>query len=324
MSLAFAAVSCAAKPVTLGETQIGQGKLYQSGSVAYDRFFQDTHAVQLEVMRADEDEAQARAPLEKVLDARGASLEKLYDLVMTRAKKAGEDSPPILYVTVVGLDTNKEEAPKEAPTDPAKDPSDSDGETPKDGAKEGAKEGPRETKGEAPKRIATAVAPMDAASFPADQKPFLKALGETVKSEAEILDRFGPIAVKASQLSTYSDELADGVDKEFSTRKLRKDVSQELGAAKLILNATEERARDVATRARTFLKALSDGLKPPPEAPPPPLPTPVEKPTKPTRTRRGGGSVAPVKPAKPVDSPAVPKSEDKPAKPAKPAEDFNP
>ena len=85
IGVAVAAVSCAPRPVTLGQTQIGQGKLYQSGNVTYDRFFQDTHAVQLEVMRADEDEATARAPLEKALDARGVTLDKLYELAVTRA-----------------------------------------------------------------------------------------------------------------------------------------------------------------------------------------------------------------------------------------------
>jgi hypothetical protein len=322
MALAISAVSCAAKPVTLGQTQIGQGKLYQSGSVTYDRFFQDTHAMQLDVMRADEDEAQARAPLDRVLDSRGASMEKLYDLVVARAKK---EETQLLYVAVTGLDPNKE---KEKEKD-NKDPVDN-GEAPKEGAKEGAKEAALNDAKEPPRKLAVAVAPLDPASFPADQKPFLKALSETVRAEAEIVDRFGPIAVKASQLAAYSDELVDGVDKEFSARKQRKEVNQELGAAKLILGATEERARNVAIRARTFLTGLTEALKPPPEAPPPLPPVPVEKQpvTKPARPRRGaggGGSTgAATKPAKPSGAETAPTpAPAKPAKP-KPSEDFNP
>jgi hypothetical protein len=318
IGVALAGVSCASRPVTLGQTQIGQGKLYQSGSVTYDRFFQDTHAVQLEVMRADEDEAAARAPLEKALDARGATLEKLYELAIARAKKGSEDGPPIVYVTVSGLDPAKEN--KEI-----KEPAES-GESPKESAKEGAKAAaPHEPK-DAPKKVVVSVLPLD--TLPADQKAFVKGLTETARGEAEILDRFGPVMTKAAQLSALSDELADGVDKEFSARKLRKDVTQELGAAKLILGATEERAREVSTRARAFLKGLSEALKPPStEAAPPPPPaaaTPAEKPAtaKPVRPRRGGA-----KPSKPegAEPAPPPRSNAPPAKPKpKPAEDFNP
>jgi hypothetical protein len=314
IGLSVAAAGCAPRPVTLGQTQIGQGKLYQSGSVTYDRFFQDTHAVQLEVMRADEDEGAARAPLERALDARGASLEKLYELAVTRAKKGVEDGPALVYVIVSGLETTKEsKEPKESAEN-----GDAPKESPKEAARD-AKEGPR--------KVVVQVLPLDTA--PADQKPFLRGLAESVKGEAEILDRFGPIMAKAGQLSALSDELSDGVDKEFSARKQRKDVNQELGAAKLILGATEEKAREVSSRARAFLKGLSEALKPPAEVPLPP-PPPPEKPAAPVkagRPRRGGNS-APAKPAKPeeaappphADAPAKPK----PAKPAKPAEDFNP
>ena len=324
IGLAIAGASCASRPVTLGQTQIGQGKLYQSGSVTYDRFFQDTHAIQLEVMRADEDEAAARAPLEKVMDARGASLEKLYELAVSRAKKGGEDVPPIVYVTVSGLEPNKDSAIKET-----KEPADS-GDGSKEGTKEGAKEAPAHEPKEGPKKVVVAVIPLD--TLPADQKAFVKALTETARGEAEILDRFAPVMAKAAQLSVLSDELADGVDKEFSARKLRKDVTQELGAAKLILGATEDRARTVAMRARAFLKGLSEALKPPSsEAPPPPPPAPAEKPAiKPVKPRRGGAA----KPGKPAgaetpppraDAPApAPAPAPKPAAKPKPAEDFNP
>jgi hypothetical protein len=332
IGFAIAGPGCASRPVTLGQTQIGQGKLYQSGSVTYDRFFQDTHAVQLEVMRADEDEAAARSPLEKALDARGATLEKLYELAVGRAKKGGEDTPPIVYVTVSGLETSKENAKEvKEPTDNGDPPK---GDTSKDGAQEGPGEGAQQRAKEAahdgkeaPKRVVVAVIPLD--TLPADQKAFVKALTETVRGEAEILDRFGPIMTKAGQLSAVSDELADGVDKEFSARKLRKDVNQELGAAKLILGATEDRAREVSTRARAFLKGLSEALKPPTEAAPPlPPPPPPEKPsTKPVRPRRGAGGGKPAKPAGADTAPAprsdAPAPAPKPAKP-KPAEDFNP
>ena len=324
IGFAVAAVSCAPRPVTLGQTQIGQGKLYQSGNVTYDRFFQDTHAVQLEVMRADEDEATARAPLENALQARGASLDKLYELAVTRARKGGEDTPPIVYVTVSGLEPNKESA-KEPPKD-VKEPETGEpkGDPPKEGNKEGAKSANSEPK-DGPRKVTVSVIPLD--NLPADQKAFVKGLTETARNEAEILDRFGPIMAKAGQLSAQSDELADGVDREFSARKLRRDVNQELGAAKLILGATEDRAREISTRARAFLKGLSEALKPPSaEAPPPAPPPPAEKPavTKPAKPRRGG-SAKPAKPAgdeAPAPRPSVPPAS-KPAKP-KPAEDFNP
>ena len=318
VSAAVAVVSCATRPVTLGQTHIGQGKLYQSGNVTYDRFFQDTHAVQLEAMRADEDDAAARAPLEKALDARGATLEKLYELAVARARK-GEDAPPIVYVTVSGLEPHKESGKE--PSKDVKEPVENGEPSPK----EGAKASPSEPKDGA-RKVTVSVIPLD--NLPADQKAFVKGLTETARSEAEILDRFGPIMAKAGQLSAQSDELADGVDREFSARKLRRDVNQELGAAKLILGATEERARDISNRARAFLKGLSEALKPPStEAPPPPPPPPAEKPpaTKPAKPRRGG-SAKPAKPAgdeAPAPRTSAPPAASKPAKP-KPAEDFNP
>jgi hypothetical protein len=324
IGLAVAGASCAPRPVTLGQTQIGQGKLYQSGSVTYDRFFQDTHAVQLEVMRADEDEAAARAPLEKSLNAKGATLEKLYELAVSRAKKGGEDGPPIVYVTVGGLEPNAKESPAAKENKDVKEPADGDEGT-KEGTKEGAKEAPPHEPKEGPKKVVVSVIPLD--TLPADQKGFVKALTETARGEADILDRFGPVMAKAAQLSSLSDELADGVDKEFSARKLRRDVTQELGAAKLILGATEERAREVSTRARAFLKGLSEALKPPAEAPPlPPAPAAEKPAAKPAKPRRGGSG----KPAKPAGAEAPPPARSdapapapKPAKP-KPAEDFNP
>ncbi|HMJ50790.1 MAG TPA: hypothetical protein VK540_01910 [Polyangiaceae bacterium] len=316
IGIAIAGASCASRPVTLGQTQIGQGKLYQSGSVTYDRFFQDTHAVQLDVMRADEDEAAARGPLEKALDARGASLEKLYELAVARAKKGSEDGPPLVYVMVSGLEPNKE----------SKEPSEN-GDAPKEGTKEAAHDAK-----EPPKKVVVTVAPLDTVA--ADQKPFIKAFTETARGEAEILDRFGQVAAKAAQLTAHSEELSEGVDKEFSARKLRKDVNQELGAARLILGATQDRAREISTRARAFLKGLSEALKPPTEAapaPPPPPPTPADKPAaKPTtRSRRGsGGSVKPTKPTGAETAPPTRSETPPPAKPAapkpKPAEDFNP
>jgi len=327
MGLVIASAGCAPRPVTLGQTQIGQGKLYQSGSVTYDRFFQDTHAVQLEVMRADEDEYAARAPLEKALDARGATLEKLYELSVARAKKGGEDSPPIVYVMVSGMEPARESKENKEPAENGEVPK---GDAPKDGTKEGAKEPAHDAK-EGPKPTKTMVAVVPLETVPADQKPFVKALTETARSEGEILDRFGPVMAKAAQLGALSDELAEGVDKEFSGRRLRKDVNQELGAAKLILGATEERARLVSTRARAFLKGLSEALKPPPEAAPPPPPPPAapEKPAaKPGKGRRGGVG-KPAKPAgaetAPAPNPDTPAAPAKPAKPKpKPAEDFNP
>lgn len=295
MGIAVTALGCASRPVTLGQTQIGQGRLYQSGSVTYDRFFQDTHAVQLQAMSAEEDEAAARAPLEKALDAKGATLDKLYELAVGRAKK-GDEGPPLLICTVTGLE-------------PAKDGADGKAEAP--------------AKGSESKKVSVNVTGADGGPPSGDLKTLAKALADTAKAEADIVEKFSPVVVKASQMVTVADDLSMSVDKEFSVRKTRKDVAQELAAAKLILEATSERSREVSQRARTFLKGLSEALKAPAavEAPPPPPPAP-EKPTKPVRSRKGGGPRP--GPATSAPSDAAP-AKPAPSKPAKPAtEDFNP
>lgn len=270
------AVPSCVRPVTVGQTQVGQGKLYQSGNIAYDRFFQDTHALQVQAIGAAEQEAAARAPLEKALRADASTPEKLSELTLARAKKASQDGPP-LYVTVTGLD--------------AKD-----------------------------KKVAVALSVSDPASVPEGHRAFVQALGESAKAEAEVVDKYDAVPATAAKLSARASELSTSVEHDFTTGSRRREVSQELGAAKLILDATAERAREVSGRARSLLKALAEGMKAPAKPAEATVPVPEKTPPgKSPKSRKGS------KPAKAeASSNGAPKAVPPASKPRKPADDFNP
>jgi len=77
---AIAALACVEKKPVVGETIIGQGKLYQSDNPAYDEFFKGVHAVQSQTVDAVDEEAKARAALEHALGTRSTTPERLVEM----------------------------------------------------------------------------------------------------------------------------------------------------------------------------------------------------------------------------------------------------
>jgi hypothetical protein len=94
----------------VGETRVGQGKVYHSENPTYDEFFDGVHAVQAQAADAVDEEAKARVPLEQALGTRNTTPERLVELTKQRVK-GGREGPPI-HVAVAGLDTKEGEPRK--------------------------------------------------------------------------------------------------------------------------------------------------------------------------------------------------------------------
>jgi hypothetical protein len=290
--------------VTVGETRVGQGKLYQSDNPTYDEYFDGVHAVQSQTIDAVEQEQKAREPLEHALGTRNSPPERLVELTHQRMK-GGREGPPVHFV-VAGL-----EAPKESET---------------------------------PKKVVATVTVADEAAVPSGERDLVKGLEETAKMEAEIADKFGPISVRAKHLLARHGQLVASLGRDFTTTSRREEVSHELGASKLILTAVADRADKVAASARAFLKgmaeafpATSEATPPPKEEPahngngrgkskkniaPSPKPKPPAAPAKPKPEPVSKAEPAPK--AEPETMPEPPPPPKPPPKPKPPAEDFNP
>jgi hypothetical protein len=289
-----------------GETRVGQGKVYQSDNPTYDEFFEDVHAVQAQTTDAPDEEAKARAPLEEALGTRHTTPERLVELTKLRVTaKGGRDGPPI-HVEVTGLES-------------------------------------LDKGGETPKNVVVSVTVPDEAAIPSGQRGLVKALQESTKSEAGIVDKFAPMSAKAKRLLVRREQLAASANRDFSTASRRDEVLHELEASKSALSAAADRAEKASSSARAMLKGMAEALPAHPEAV---ARIKEEKATKPSA--RAKGAPAPAKSAKspPAASskpraearrktpsePRAPKIEraPKPAVPSAPAapkpatEDFNP
>jgi hypothetical protein len=195
-----------------------------------------------------------------------------------------------------------------------------------------------ETKeGEPRKNVEVKVTVADEAAVPTQQRDLVKALEQSTKSEAEIVDKFSLVSARAKRLLAMHGQLVTSVNRDFTTSSRRDEVAHELGASKSVLGEAADRADKVSGNARSFLKGMSEALTNNPDAQPP------HKEEK-TATKPKGGAppknVAPAKPAAPSPPPPRPKPEQahkpapetpkaepppKPAPPPKPpGEDFNP
>jgi hypothetical protein len=305
---AWAALSACVvqRQVTLGQTQVGQGLLYQSSNLTYDKFFEEMHAVQLAAMGALDEESKARAPLEQALTVSKTTLVQLADLAKARAKK-NEPSGAQIRLAVTGLS--------------------------------------REKTDDNPAPVSAVVSIADDSAVAADDRDFIRGLDQSVKSEAELAEKYAPLAMKARKLSARSSELLGSVNADFTRENRRSEVSEELGAAKLILDAVADRSDKISSGALSFLKVMADAFPPPgppvevakvdasktkpkkngskPGAAPKPKADAVQKP-KPEATPP---KPKPEPPSKPKPEPVVESSKPapKPAPPpAKAADDFNP
>jgi hypothetical protein len=294
---------------TVGETRVGQGKVYHSDNPTYDEFFDGVHAVQAQSVDAVDEEAKARLPLEQALGTRNTTPDRLVELTRQRVK-GGREGPPI-HVAVAGLEPAKEGEPR--------------------------------------KDVEAKVTVPDEAAIPPSQRDLVKALEQSMKSEAEILDRFGIVSDRAKRLQARQGQLVASLNRDFTTTSRREEVSHELGASKAILDEAAGRAEKASGQARSFLKGFSDaftgnadaaagknekpapdkaalkpknGAPPPKHVPPPKLPhkPPAEKPKAEPAPKPAAPNPAAPKPAPPP--PAAPPPAAPPPKPA--GEDFNP
>jgi hypothetical protein len=285
-----------------GETRVGQGKVYHSDNPTYDEYFDGVHALQAQTADATDEEAKARVPLEQALGTRNATPERLVELTKQRVKVSRE-GPPI-HVAVAGLDVPKEGEPR--------------------------------------KNVEAKVTVPDEAAIPPKERDLVKALEQSMKSEAEVLDKFALVSQRAKHLQARQGQLLASLNRDFTTTSRRDEVSHELGASKAVLDEAAGRAEKVSGQARSFLKGFSEAFtgsadaapskeeksaagKPAPKpkneahaakaAPAPPPPKPAHKPAHETHKAEPAPKPAAPPPAAPEPAPPKPK-------PA--GEDFNP
>jgi hypothetical protein len=205
--------------------------------------------------------------------------------------------------------------------------------------------------GEPRKNVEVKVTVSDEAAVPVSQRELVKALEQSAKSEAEIVDRYGLVSTRAKNLLARHGQLVASVNKDFTTSSRRDEVSHELAASKSILGDAADRTDKVSGNARSFLKGMSEALSGNPDAAPgkedKPMPgklvakpkngkgEPEPKSAPPPKAAPPKNAAAP-KPAPPAHkakpepahpAPEAPKPEPapKPAPPPKPpSEDFNP
>jgi hypothetical protein len=278
-----------------GETRTAQGKVYHSDNPTYDAYFDGVHAVHSQTAEAFDEEAKARAPLEQALGTRNTTPERLVELTKQRLK-AGREGAPV-HLAVNGI-----EPPKE---------------------------------GEPHKSVEVKLTVADEAAVPASQRELVKALEQSAKSEAEVLDKFGLVSTRAKNLLARHGQLVSSVNKDFTTSSRRDEVVHELDASKPVLGEAAGRAEKVTIQARSFLKGMSDMLAGV-EAAPPKDEKAAEKAAhgKPAAKPKNGGTAPKPAPAAPPPKPAhkppppeTPRAEPapKPAPPPKaPSEEFNP
>jgi hypothetical protein len=293
LGMALALAACLpAHEVTVGETQVGQGLLYQSSNPTYDKFFEETHTVQLAAIGALDDDGKARAPLEEAVGANKTTPEQLADLAKSHASKMAAGGP--LHLTLTGL--------------------------------------AREKADDAPGYVSATLTASDDAQVPASERDFVHGLEKTAKAEGEILGKYGALASRAHKLSARSSELSGSVGTDFREPGRRADVSDELAAAKLILDAAADRCAKVSAGAESFLKLLADAF------PPPAAGEVAAKPDPPKGKTKKNSSKAAPKPKAESPKPEAPKPESPKPSPAPkpaaaaptpaskppPADDFNP
>jgi len=272
-----------------GEHGAAQGQVYQSFNPAYDELFQEVHELDVQATGAFEHEAKARAPLEQALGARATTPEHLADLARTRAKKASQEGAP------VHLSVER--------TAPVKEGDKSD------------------------KSLVVTFSVPDEAAVPANEREFVKALEQSARAEAEIVNKYDPISARARKLQVRLAELSVSVNQDFTVPSRRDEVVRELGASKAVLDGIADRTQKVSTNATAFLKQITEALDPAALASE--KPSPAKSHAKPRRAAAAPARPEKIekpekleKPEKPAAASASPPP--KPEPPQPPAEDFNP
>ena len=164
----------------------------------------------------------------------------------------------------------------------------------------------------------------DAAGARAHDAAFDDALARSLEGESAIVKKYDAVASRASELSARADQLLSSVERDFSRSRERDEVSRELSAAKLVMQAAALRTRSLTNDAQVFVKVAAEVQKTPPahEALPQPAQAAAVRPRK-----RGPATVRASKPATEATHAAAGESTAKapaPAKPASPAKAAQP
>jgi hypothetical protein len=214
-----------------GDTTVARRELYRVDNVKYDEFFEDVFEIQKQAALAREDEKKAREALTAALGEAESSGDALASAAAERAKKMALGRPKIV-LALEGVESN--------------------------GALILGK--------------AVALQPPAAKrkAWPKDAQEFAAAFEETLRAEAAVLDKYGPLAGKAKRRLDMIDELRDSIDDNLPSAKpeTRDRLERELAASRPELVKAGDECQAVSALATKFLRLSSEGLAAAKEAKP--------------------------------------------------------
>ena len=312
VALALVAVLCASAPSCVatspGQSQVAQGRLYQSGEPLYDEFFQQLHAAQVAVEQAPAGEAEVRRELGEALWAE------------TSGAPAGAGGAPG-DVEATDVEGGALAAGPASPSEPAADAS-------VETLTAEVERRVGEVKWRAKLRVVVdgelgdegAAVVLQWIGKPRGAEQELgRALERALNAELQILARMRQHRQELERLAAMAQGLEKNVDSVFRRSGLAKraEVKKNIRDAQALIPLMDGRAQEVSSIADQMVRKLrSAGTTAEQEAAPPPVaprpPPPAQAPKSP--------AARPVGPA-PAAAPSRPSA---PARPAAPAGDFVP
>ena len=206
-----------------GDTTVARHELYRVDNVKYDEFFEDVYELQKEAALGREEEKKAREPLSAALDAGESSGDALAAAAADRAKEMALGMPRRV-LALEGVEPNGTLILGKpiALTPPV------------------------------PKRK----------PWPKDLQEFTAAFEETLRAEAKVADKYGPLAGKAKRRLDMIDALRDSIDESLASAKseTRGRLERELDASRAELTKAGDECQAVTALATKFLRLSSEGL----------------------------------------------------------------
>src|SRR4051794_1396167 len=99
----LASISGCGHSLVLSQTHVGRQELYKTGNQSYDEFFEGVYDLQESTKTAQDDERKARVPLGQALGVGEASLDRMLDLVKTKADDLAQSKNRV-HFAVEGVD----------------------------------------------------------------------------------------------------------------------------------------------------------------------------------------------------------------------------
>src|SRR5262249_45925908 len=97
-------------------------------------------------------------------------------------------------------------------------------------------------------------------AVPKDAGDFASALEQTAKAEAELWEKYGPMADKSHRMGDKVMALNETVDRDFASKEKKQEVRRELGAARVVLKDIGDHADQIVASALKFLRDTNEGL----------------------------------------------------------------